>query len=330
MKNKIIVTQNIDGRSQFYEEEAQISIEYENDLLVEVKAIAINPVDVKIASSLDNEVKRVLGWDASGIVISVGKNVRDFKIGDKVFYAGNLNRSGSYSSYQLVDSRLVGKSPNSLSYSESASLPLTSLTAWEALFERLNIPLSKEDNTNKTILIIGGAGGVGSIAIQLAKMVGLNVIATASKDKSIQWVSSLGADKVINHYQNFLTQTGHEVEYILCLNSTDQHWFAMEEVIQAQGKICSIVETNKEINLDNLQSKSVSFSWEFMFTRSMYNTPDIERQGQILNEISKLIDNGTIRHTLNKKYIGFNTTNIADSHKDLLTGSTIGKVVIEY
>ncbi|MBL4665372.1 MAG: zinc-binding alcohol dehydrogenase family protein, partial [Nitrospinaceae bacterium] len=259
------------------------------DLLVNVRAISVNPVDTKVRApkSHTETTPRILGWDAAGEVIAVGPDVERYAVGDQVFYAGDITRSGSNSEYQLVDERIVGRMPTRLDYSAAAALPLTAITAWEALFDRLGISRHGEDE-GKSILIIGGAGGVGSIATQLAsKVAKLNVIATASREESRAWCLKLGANKVINHRnslaEELIAQGMDTVDYIFCLNNTDQHWDAMAKVIAPQGRICSIVETKEPVNLGTLKKKSATFVWEFMFTRSMYQTTDMIEQQRLLN-----------------------------------------------
>lgn len=307
------------------------------DLLVEIKAISINPVDTKVRSPKDKveEEPKILGWDASGVVVEAGEECTDFNPGDEVFYAGSITRQGTYSEYHLVDERITGKKPQSLSHAEAAALPLTAITAYEGLFDRLSIdPSSKEQNRGKTILIIGGAGGVGSIAIQLAKWAGLTVIATASRIETEEWVKNVGADHVINHHDSLKEQLNNlqieEVDYIFCLNNTDQHWEGMSEVIKPQGMICSIVENKEPLDLNLLKSKSVTFVWEFMFTRAMYQTEDMQKQQLLLNTISDLIDQGTLRTTLNQTLSPINAENIKKAHKAVESGKTIGKIVLEH
>ena len=245
--------------------------------------------------------------------------------------AGDITRSGTNCEFQLVDERIVGSKPESLSFAEAAALPLTSITAWEALFERLGIS-HQGDDAEKSILIIGGAGGVGSIAIQLAtKLAKLNVIATASRAESGEWCLKHGANSVINHRHsiaNELSAIGHpQVDYILCLNNTDQHWPAMAKVIKPQGKICSIVDTSS-VDLSLLKSKSVTFVWEFMFTRSMYKTPDMIEQQYLLNAVSRLVDEGVLVTTANTLLQPINAENLRKAHKMIEQGNSIGKVVL--
>jgi zinc-binding alcohol dehydrogenase family protein len=304
------------------------------DLLVKVHAISVNPVDTKVRAPRDETetTARILGWDAAGEIVEVGSNVESFAVGDKVFYAGDITRPGSNSEYQLVDERIVGKMPGTISFADAAALPLTSITAWEALFERLGISSIGED-VDKSILIIGGAGGVGSIAIQLAKKLAkLNVIATASRTESIAWSKKLGADQVVNHRNALdaeLTAIDMpQVDYILCLNNTDQHWVAMTKTIAPQGRICSIVETTEPVNLDLLKSKSATFVWEFMFTRSMYQTPDMIEQQRLHNQIANLVDKGELVTTTNNVIRPINARNLRAAHALIEQGNTIGKVVL--
>lgn len=324
-------------------EESLLDIEIEKpipsgkDLLVQVKAISINPVDTKVRAPKEKveEKPKILGWDASGTVVETGEDCTDFKPGDDVFYAGSITRQGTYSEFHLVDERIVGKKPAALAHAEAAALPLTAITAYEGLFDRLEIdPADKERNSRKRILIIGGAGGVGSIAIQLAKWAGLSVIATASRPETKEWAEKLGADHIINHHQSLKAELEtfqiSEVEYIFCLNNTDQHWRGMSEIIKPQGKICSIVENREPLDLNLLKSKSVTFVWEFMFTRAMYQTADMQEQQILLNKISELIDQGILKTTLNQTLSPINAENIKKAHQSLESGKTIGKIVLEH
>ncbi|NEQ41695.1 MAG: zinc-binding alcohol dehydrogenase family protein [Okeania sp. SIO3I5] len=303
------------------------------DLLVQVKAISVNPVDTKIRApkeKIESE-PRILGWDAAGIVVEIGEEVTEFQPGDEVYYAGDITRPGSNSEFHLVDARIVARKPQNLDFAHAAAFPLTGITAWEAMFERLNID-QKGADTGKSILIIGGAGGVGSIAIQLAKLAKLNVIATASRPETIAWCQKLGADQVVNHRNNLaeeIKQVGYQnVNYILCLNDTDGHWQAMTEAIAPQGTICSIVENEGRLDMDILKSKSAGFVWEFMFTRSMYQTEDMAEQGNLLNELSKLIEDGAIITTCNEIVKPIDAKNLRDVHQRIENGRTIGKIVL--
>ncbi|MFI3268467.1 MAG: zinc-binding alcohol dehydrogenase family protein [Rikenellaceae bacterium] len=307
-----------------------------HDLLVRVLANSVNPVDYKVRSSaaldLELEIPKVIGWDAVGVVEALGDETSLFKLGEEVFYAGDLTRSGSNAEYQLVDERIVGRCPKNITIAEAAAMPLTSLTAYEALFDRIKI--NPEKDKGKTVLILSGAGGVGSIAIQLAKKIGhLTVIATSSRDDSVEWRKNMGADFVIN-YNNIkdgLKKAGfNEVDYILDFVDLESYWELIADIIKPQGHIVSITESPSPLNLDILKNKSVSFSWEFMYTRSMYSTEDIVRQHEILNRIADLLDNGIIKSTLTTTLVGFNTKNIKQAHEMQESGKTIGKTVIVF
>ena len=307
----------------------------ERDLLIAVEAIAVNPVDTKVRApkSRVEDLPRILGWDAAGIVEAVGPEVSLFSPGDEVFYAGSITRPGSNSEFHLVDERIVGRKPHSKTFAEAAALPLTSITAWEALFDRFEVSTEGED-ARKRLLVIGGAGGVGSIAIQLARQVaGLEVIATASRDESKAWCLDLGAHHVVNHRESIPEQLQalgvDAVEYVLCLNSTDQHWAAMAEVVAPQGHICSIVETAAPVDLGVLMAKSASFSWELMFTRPMFETPDMIEQHRLLNEVSTLVDSGRIRTTVTEVLSPISAANLRTAHARIESGRTVGKIVLE-
>ncbi|MDR7942038.1 zinc-binding alcohol dehydrogenase family protein [Enterobacter soli] len=306
----------------------------EHDLLVEVKAVSINPVDTKVHAGIArNGLKdpRILGWDASGIVKSVGASVTGFRPGDEVWYAGDITRPGSNTTHQLIDARIVGHKPASLGWAAAAALPLTALTAWEGLFERLNIQDSGQD---KTLLIIGGAGGVGSLAIPFAKHNSkVKVIATASREDSAQWCLDRGADMVVNYRDlkgELAKQDINFVDYIFILNDTDGHWDAVSDLIAPQGHICTIVENEDPLDQSKLKSKSAALHWEFMYTRSMYQTADMARQGEILNEVAKLVDNGVVESSLSETLHGLSVESISEAHRKVLDGHMRGKVVVEY
>ncbi|NOQ65546.1 MAG: zinc-binding alcohol dehydrogenase family protein, partial [Methyloprofundus sp.] len=299
-----------------------------HDLLVKVEAVSVNPIDYKIRQQINDPKAepRVLGWDAAGIVEAVGESTSLFKIGDRVFYAGDITRSGSNADYQLVDERIVGFMPSSLDFDAAAALPLTSITAWEALFDRLKI--NPETDAGKRLLIIGAAGGVGSIAIQLAKKIAkLQVVATASRAESRQWCLDMGADEVIDHPKTMPTDFV-EADYILCLNDTDAYFKVMTELVAPQGMICSVVATTENHDIDLLKMKSAGFVWELMFTRSLFKTADMTQQHRLLNKVSTLIDAGEIRTTLTKNHGKLSAKNIAELHAQLETGSSIGKFVL--
>jgi NADPH2:quinone reductase len=306
-----------------------------HEILVKVKAAGVNPVDFKVRQNSAKEkmldAPKIIGWDAAGIVEAVGSDVTLFKAGDEVYYAGDITKNGSNAEFQLVDERIVGKKPVNLTYVEAAAMPLTTLTAWEILFDRMRI---NEKDKGKSILIIGGAGGVGSIAIQIAKKVaGLTVLATASRAESVEWCKRLGADYVVNHRDlvNEVRAAGfQQIDFILDFVDVNQYWDAFAELIRPQGAIGSISDPVQPVNLRQLKSKSVSFHWELMFTRSMFQTEDIIEQHYILNKAAELFDNGTLQPTLTTTLSGLLADNFKNAHRKLESGSTIGKLVIEY
>lgn len=305
-----------------------------HDLLVKVNAVSVNPVDVGVRRSGHRKLSKpkIIGWDACGIVEKVGSQVSLFSPGDRVYYAGSFKRSGSNSEYQLVDERIVGNAPKSLTDAQAAAMPLTSLTAYEALFEQLSLSQDKTSNEGKTILIINGAGGVGSVATQLASNAGLTVIATASRPESINWVKSHGATDVVNHRKNLVNEVhklGYKyVDYILELKDIDSHWKEMCELIKPEGAIASITENRRPINLRLLTPKKAIFAWEWMYTKSYYHTPDMQSQHDILNKIATLIDNSELQCTLTQLLSPINADNLREAHNLVENGHMIGKVVV--
>jgi NADPH:quinone reductase len=305
------------------------------NLLVKVQAVSVNPVDFKMrqnsAKETVLETPKIIGWDAVGTVEAIGDQVSLFKVGDEVFYAGDNTKPGSNAEYQLIDERIVGRKPKSLTIEQAAAMPLTGLTAWEILFDRIRIDAEKDKG--KTILIIGGAGGVGSIAIQLAKKVaGLTVLATASRPESIEWCKQQGADFVVNH-KNLIEEVHNagfqHVDFILDFVDANQYWNAFVELIKPQGHIGSISTPVENVNLRELKGKSVSFHWESMFTRSLFQTEDMIAQHHILNKLADLLENGTIQSTLKTTLNGLTVSNFKEAHKLLESGSTIGKIAIK-
>ena len=306
----------------------------DHDLLVEVKAVSINPVDTKVHKGIQKnglQEPRILGWDASGIVKATGSKVTGFQPGDEVYYAGDITRPGSNTTHQLIDARIVGHKPKSLDWAAAASVPLTALTAWEGLFERLNI---QDASADKTLLIIGGAGGVGSLAIPFAKHSSkVKVIATASREESAQWCRDRGADLVVSYHDLPGELAKHDikfVDYIFILNDTDGHWPAVSQLIAPQGHICTIVENTQPLNQDALKSKSAALHWEFMYTRSMYQTADMARQGEILDHVARLIDDGIVESALSETLHGLSVETIREAHEKVLAGHMRGKVVIAF
>jgi len=304
------------------------------DLLVRVEAVSVNPVDTKVRApgKPPRTTPLVLGWDAAGVVDSVGPAVERFKPGDPVFYAGDITRPGSNSEYQLVDERIVGYRPRSLRVEEAAALPLVSITAYEALFDRLSIDAAGRSR-GQTLLIIGAAGGVGSMAIQLATLAGLTVLATASRQESTDWVKQLGADHVLNHRQPLRPQLEavglKTVDYILSCADTDGYWDVMADLIVAQGKICTIVENKGALNQQHMKLKSATHVWELMFTRSKYQTADMTEQQKLLDRIADWTDRGTLKGILQETLYPINAENLRKAHARLESGTMIGKLALK-
>lgn len=308
-----------------------------HDLLVEIKAISVNPVDAKVRLRAlpEKGPEKILGWDAVGVVKATGADVSLFNVGDEVFYAGDITRPGSYCEFQLVDERIVGHKPKNLSFSEAAAVPLTSITAWEILFERLCIDQPSTYQKNPCVLlIVGAAGGVGSMMIQLAKaLTDVTVIATASRDESQQWVKELGADYVINHHLGIASELQRlgikEVTHIASLNHTDKHFGDYIEVIKPQGKICLIDDPSEPLDFMALKAKSIALIWELMFTRSRFQTEDMIEQHHCLNKVAELLDAGKIKSTLTQNFGQINSENLIKAHQAVESESMIGKLVLE-
>jgi alcohol dehydrogenase len=301
------------------------------DLLVKVEAISVNPVDYKQRKA-GSATPRVLGWDAAGTVQAVGPQVTLFKPGDAVYYAGDVTRAGANSELHLVDERIVGRKPARLDFAQAAAIPLTAITAWEAFFDRMKIRRDGSE-AGKNLLVIGGAGGVGSIGIQLAKIAGLTVIATASRSESIAWVKELGADHVIDHRKELRPQVEalgrKHVEYIANFNELDPHWTAMGELIAPQGVMVSIVGNQKPLPMDAVRSKSATVCWELMFTRPRFQTADMIEQHRLLNQVADWLDEGKLRGTLRETLRPINAANLRKAHERLESGTMIGKLVLE-
>ncbi|TLQ05208.1 zinc-binding alcohol dehydrogenase family protein [Pediococcus stilesii] len=324
----------IDDKNSLFKFEMDMPVPEKHDLLIKVEAVSVNPVDIAVRKGTEKLTEpKVIGWDAVGTIIEKGRDVTLFNVGDRVFYAGSFKRPGSNSEYQLVDERIVGHAPQKLSDAEAAAMPLTSLTAWEALFEQLGIdPRNQRENSQKTILIINGAGGVGSIATQLAHWAGLNVIASASRPETIQWCLNHGADQTVNHRKNLVDEVrklDHQnVDYILELNNVDAHWDEMVELIKPSGHICSITQNHQPVDLKAIKQKRATFAWEWMYTKSFYETPDMESQHEILEEIAQMLDNGELVSTLTRQFSPINVENLKKAHELVESGHMIGKVVI--
>ena len=304
------------------------------DLLVEVRAISVNPVDTKIRRNVQPEAgqPKVLGWDAAGVVRAVGAEVSLFKVGDEVFYAGALDRPGANSELHRVDERLVGHRPRSLDFAQSAALPLTAITAWELLFERLQIA-EGEASRGQSLLIVGASGGVGSILTQLAaRLTGLTVIGSASRPQTQEWVKSLGAHHVIDHSKPLAEELQRigvgQVTHVASLTHTDQHLAQIVEALAPQGKL-ALIDDPESLDIRQLKRKSLSLHWEFMYTRSLFETPDMIEQHKLLNRVAELIDAGTLKTTLGEHFGVINAGNLRRAHELLESGKAKGKIVLE-
>jgi zinc-binding alcohol dehydrogenase family protein len=301
------------------------------DLLVEVRAVSVNPVDTKVRAGTFTKEPKILGWDATGIVREVGAEVTLFQPGDEVFYAGSIARSGSYSEFHLVDERIVGHKPHSLSAADAAALPLTSITAWELLFDRLGVV--EGTGEGKCLLITGAAGGVGSMLVQLArKLTRLTVIGTASRQETADWVRQLGAHHVIDHSQPLLAQLQAlgvpEIDYVASLTHTEQHFAQLIDVLKPQGRL-GVIDDPETLDVMPLKLKSLSLHWELMFTRSLYETPDMINQHHLLNRISALIDQGVLQTTVGEHFGAINAANMRRAHALIESGKARGKIVLE-
>jgi len=303
------------------------------DLLVQVKAVSVNPVDTKVRKRAEpprGEAK-ILGFDATGVVAAVGPDVTLFKAGDEVWYAGSIIRPGTNSEFHLVDERIVGHKPKSLDFAAAAALPLTSITAWEMLFDRFAI--AQGGGEGKSLLIVGGAGGVGSIAIQLARMLTrLSVIATASRPVTRDWCKKLGAHHVVDHSKPMgeqLKGIGHRfVDYIFGVTESGQHFDTICDVIAPQGRF-GLIDDPKSLDVAKLKGKSASLHWEAMFTRSTFQTADMDAQHRLLNEVAAMVDKGTIRTTVAENFGKINAANLRRAHAQVESGTTRGKIVLE-
>lgn len=303
------------------------------DLLVQVKAVSVNPVDTKmrLRSTPPAGEARILGYDAAGVIVAIGDQVEHFRPGDEVYYAGSIERPGSNAELQLVDERIVGHKPASLDFARAAALPLTSITAWEMLFDRLRVERGDRP-TSKSILVIGASGGVGSILVQLVRqLTGLTIIGTASRPETAEWVQSLGAHHVIDHrlpLPQELERIGvPQVTYAAGLTHTPDHFPQIAEVIAPQGHFCLIDDFGQN-DMGLLRRKSISFHWEYMFTRSVYTTPDMGSQGSLFNQLAALVDSGTIRTTMKEDLGPLNVVNLKRAHALIESGKTIGKIVL--
>lgn len=296
-----------------------------HDLLVRVEAVSVNPIDTKMRVQA-HAGERILGWDAAGVVEAVGEAVTLFKPGDEVYYAGSISRPGSYAQQQLVDERIVGRKPASLEFAAAAALPLTTLTAYEGIVDRLRAP------AGRTLLVIGGAGGVGSMAIQIGKRLGITVIATASRPESSRWCRELGAAHVIDHSeplrQGLLAHGLQYADYILNCADTDHYWLEMAEAVAPQGGICSIVANLKPVDVQALRAKCAWFAWEGMFARSTWKTPDMVEQHRLLCRVADWIDARELRGTMTEHVRPISATSLRAAHQRIESRATIGKIVL--
>lgn len=303
-----------------------------HDILVRIKAISVNPIDTKLRRKLQAQgTVKVFGYDAVSEVVAVGEAVTKFKVGDRVFYVGDALRAGSNAQYQLVREEIVALAPNSLDDAQAAALPLTMLTAYELLFEKLGLTPQKDAHVGKTLLVINGSGGVGASVIQLANWLGMTIIATASRPETKVFVESLGADFVVNHYQDYVTEI-HKlgfktIDNIVVLNATDYHFEKVAQLITPFGHIGAIVDSKSSLPMNVLKPKSVSFDWEFVFAKTQ-NNYNVASQGKYLQIIAELIDQRILKTTIKQKLDGINLVNLKKAHKLIEDGHVIGKIVL--
>ncbi len=304
------------------------------DILVKVRAVSVNPVDTKVRKGNTPEPGqwKVLGWDAAGVVTATGPEATLFRLGDEVFYAGAIGRPGTNSQFHLVDERIVGHKPKSLGWAEAAAVPLTAITAWEAMFDRLDVS-RPVPGAAPAILIIGGAGGVGSIAIQLARaLTGLTVIGTASRPETRDWVTGMGAHHVVDHSKPLAAEVAAlrigAPSLVLSTTQTERHLEQIAELIAPQGRF-ALIDDPATLNVNLFKRKSVSIHLELMYTRSIYGTADMAEQGKLLNEVSRLLDAGTLRTTMTERVSPISAANLRHVHAQVESGTTRGKIVLE-
>ena len=301
------------------------------DLLVEVRGISVNPVDVKVRERFEPGITpKVIGYDAAGIVKAIGSKVSFFKPGDEVFYAGDLNRPGTNAEFQVVDERIVGKKPTSLRFADAAGFPLVSITAWEILFD--SFLLQEGDGKGEQLLIVGAAGGVGSLLIQLAKqLTHLTVIATASRPETVKWVKQMGADHVIDHRKSLVDQIktlGIKPRYVASLNGTEEHFPGIVDLIKPRGHI-ALIDDPENLEIHQIKPKALSLSWEFMFARSMFQTADMEKQHELLNRVSELIDRKKLQSIVSQNLGKLTVETLRNAHLLQKSGQVIGKNVLD-
>ncbi|MBS7455850.1 zinc-binding alcohol dehydrogenase family protein [Coralloluteibacterium stylophorae] len=304
------------------------------DVLVRVEAVGVNPVDTKVRAPKDAPVQpspRILGWDVAGVVEAVGAEVTMFRPGDEVYYAGDITRPGGNSRYAVADERIVALKPRTLDFAQAAALPLTALTAWESLFDRLQLD-PEGGNAGQSLLIIGGGGGVGSLGIQFARRAGLTVITTASREETSAWVQELGADHVVDHRRPLRPQVEAlgfaHVDWIADFANTDPYWDQMVDLVRPQGRIVTIVDNTGPLATAEAKAKSVTHAWEMMFTRARFRTPDMIEQHRILERVAAWIDDGSLRQTLKTRLGPIDAANLREAHRRLESGTAIGKIVV--
>lgn len=324
----------IDDPDALFDVDLDVPVPGPHDLRVRVEAVSVNPVDTKVRAPKPQveAAPKVLGYDAAGVVDAVGDAVSGFAVGDAVYYAGDITRSGSNAQFQLVDARLVARKPDTLDFAQAAALPLTALTAWELLFERMPYAFDGS-GTGRSLLVIAGAGGVGSIAIQLAKLSGFTVIATASREETVAWCRTLGADHVVDHRQALAPQLralGFEtVDAALNFADTDQYWEVLGELLAPLGHVGLIVEPAGALKIgDPYKSKCIGIHWEFMFARARFKTADMAEQGRILARVAELVDAGRLRGTLTDTLSPISAETLREAHRRLESGRTIGKLAV--
>ena len=298
------------------------------DVLVQVHSVAVNPVDYKVRDGMAAGETRILGWDAAGVVREVGPGVRGFQPGDQVWYAGSIARDGAYAGLQAVDERIVSRMPSSLTFDQAAALPLSAITAWEILFDRFRTHL-ETPSRQRSILIVGGAGGVGSMLVQLAaRVANLQVIATASRPQSAEWVRSLGAHHVIDARADWRDQLGsldvHCVDYVASLTASGEHAAKSADILSPHGAFC-LIDDPAEFDVGVFKRKSIAVHWELMFTRSLYDTHDMHEQGRLLQRVAQLVDAGVLRSTLNGPVRDLDVDTLDAAHRELRAGTSIGK-----
>ncbi|MDN7426357.1 zinc-binding alcohol dehydrogenase family protein [Burkholderia sp. AU45388] len=321
----------IDDPDALYETDLPVPAPGPRDLLVKIDAIAVNPVDSKLRLGVQPSAPRILGWDAAGTVEAVGSDVELFEPGDKVWYAGDITRPGSYAEYGLVDERIASRRPTTLGAADAAALPLTAITAWELLFDRLNV--AERGGAGQSLLVIGAGGGVGSILVQLARnLTALTVIGTASRPATHAWVAELGAHHVIGHgnpLQSQLHALGIEqVDHVISLTHTDAYYTQIVDILKPQGQL-ALIDDPDTLDAMPLKRKSISLHWEFMFTRSMFRTPDMDRQHALLARVATLIDGGVLKSTVGEHLGKIDATNLRRAHALLEAGRAKGKIVLD-